>query len=178
MRFANSSNSPGFDGNTLDSDNSSDSGSNDSPDTDSSSSNGSAAESNDDEESEEEEEEEEEEEDTYQDIAKTIASSQKRNIRHDAAEVAGSAIPFEGTDELRAYALALDNALTTNEYPAGFNLSEKYDSFESYKTGRSSRPLIIPIPYDVWFPRIIVWCKALDLLKRLPMCRAAALSSV
>jgi hypothetical protein len=173
MHSTNSSNSLGFDGDTLDSDSSSSPGSNGSPDTGSSGSSDSATESDGDEDSEEEEEE-----DTYQDIAKTIASSQKRNIRHDAAKVAGSAIPFEGADELHAYTLAVGDALASNEYPAGFNLSEEYDLVESYKTGRSSRPLIIPLPYDVWFPRIVVWCKALDLLKRLPMCRAAAVSSV
>ena len=108
----------------------------------------------------------------YQEIAKIIAGAQKRNIRHDAAEVAMSSMPFEDMEEMHAYILALGNALVSSEYPAGFGLNEEYESVESYKTGRSSRPLIIPLPHDVWFPRIVVWCRALDLLKRLPMCRA------
>jgi hypothetical protein len=112
---------------------------------------------------------------TREAIAKTITDAQQRNVRHDAAEVAISAMPFESTDEMHAYILALEAALSSEEYPAGFGLSEEYESLESYKTGRSIRPLIIPLPYDVWFPRIVVWCKALDLLKRLPLCRAAAL---
>ena len=112
----------------------------------------------------------------WQKISRTIAAAQKRNIRHDAAEVAKSSIPFENGDELQAYTLALDGALASGEYPAGFGLNEEYESVESYKTGRSSKPLIIPLPYEVWFPRIVVWCKALDLLKRLPICKAAAVS--
>ena len=116
-------------------------------------------------------------EERYQDIAKIIANAQKRNIRHDAAEVAKSGSPFENADELHAYTLALGNALASSEFPAGFALNEAYGSVESYKTGRSSKPLVIPLPYDVWFPRIVVWCKALDLLKCLPMCRAAAVFS-
>ena len=81
-------------------------------------------------------------------------------------------MPFETMDEGRAFALALDRALSLIEYPAGFGLNEEYESLESYKTGRSSKPLVIPLPYGVWFPRIVVWCKALDLLKRLPVCKA------
>ena len=62
---------------------------------------------------------------------------------------------------------ALDVALTSSDYPDGFGLHEEYEPLESYKTGRSSKPLVIPLPYDIWFPRIVVWCKAMDLLKHL-----------
>ena len=110
---------------------------------------------------------------SWQGIAETIARAQKRNIRHDAAEVAKAATPFENEDESQAFALALNEALASSEYPAGFSLNAEYESLESYKTGRSSKPLVIPLPHEVWFPRIIVWCKALDLLKRLPVCKAA-----
>jgi len=110
---------------------------------------------------------------SWQAIARVIAASQKCNIRHDAAGVAESSMPFEDEDEVHAYTLALGTALASSEYPAGFGLNEEYESVESYKTGRSLKPLVIPLPYEVWFPRIIVWCKALDLLKRLPVCKAA-----
>jgi len=82
-------------------------------------------------------------------------------------------MPFEDTNEMHAYTLALEMALASEEYPAGFGLNDEYESLESYKTGRSTKPLVIPLPYDIWFPRIVVWCKALDLLKRLPLCREA-----
>ena len=104
----------------------------------------------------------------------TIAKAQRCNFCHEAAEVAKTTMPFENEDEMRAFALALDNALASSKFPAGFRLNEEYESLESYKTGCSSKPLIIPLPYDVWFPRIIVWCKVLDLLKRLLICKAAA----
>ena len=105
------------------------------------------------------------------DIAQIIAAAQGRNIRHDAAEVAQSNMPFINTDEGHAFAIALDNALSSEEYPAGFHLSDEYESSESYRTGRSSRPLVIPLPHDIWFPRILVWCRALDLLMRLELAR-------
>jgi hypothetical protein len=123
-----------------------------------------------------EEEAEERHAQPWQKIAETIAAAQKRNIRHDAAEVAKATLPFESEDEMLAFTLALDEALASSKYPAGFGLNEEYESLESYRTGRSSKPLVIPLPYNVWFPRIIVWCKAVDLLKRLPLCKAAVAS--
>lgn len=83
-------------------------------------------------------------------------------------------MPFENGDEAHAFALALDDALSSSSYPAGFGLNEEYESLESYRTGCSTKLLIIPLPYNVWFPRIVVWCKALDLLKCLSICKAAA----
>lgn len=80
--------------------------------------------------------------------------------------------PFEDNDDQHTFTLALATVLDDPDtYPAGFHLSEEYESFESYKTGRSTKPLVIPLPYDVWFPRIIVWCKALDVLKRFSLCK-------
>jgi len=114
---------------------------------------------------------------SWGEIAETISRAQKCNIRHEAAEVAKAAMPFGSEDEVHAFSLALDSALSSSEYPAGFGLDEEYEALESYKTGRSSKPLVIPLPYGVWFPRIVVWCKALDLLKRLPLCKAAVVSS-
>lgn len=112
----------------------------------------------------------------WQEIASTIAGAQKRQIRHDAAEVAMSSTPFLDLDELQAYTLALAQSMRSDEYPAGFGLNEEYESIESYKTGRSSKPLTIPLPHGIWFPRIVVWCKAVDLLKRLSICREATVS--
>ena len=104
---------------------------------------------------------------SWQDVAEIIAGAQKRNIRHDAAEVAKTAVPFKNEDEVQAFASAFNVALASSTYPAGFGLHEEYESLESYKTGRSLKPLVIPLPYEVWFPRIVAWCKAMDLLKRL-----------
>ena len=110
---------------------------------------------------------------TWEEIASTIADAQKRQIRHKAAEVAMSSTPFLNVEELQAYTLALAQSIESHEYPAGFGLNEEYESIESYKTGRSSKPLVIPLPHSIWFPRIIVWCKAVDLLKCLSICRDA-----
>ena len=108
---------------------------------------------------------------SWRGIAQIIAAAQGRNVRHDAAEVAQSNVPFVSADEGHAFAIALGNTLSLEEYPEGFCLCDEYESSESYRTGRSSRPLVIPLPHEIWFPRILVWCKALDLLMRLELAR-------
>jgi len=60
---------------------------------------------------------------------------------------------------------ALDVTLTSNDHPDGFGLHEEYEPLESHKTQCSSKPLVVPLPYDMWFTQIVVWCKAMDLLK-------------
>ena len=112
---------------------------------------------------------------SQRDIAEVIADAQARNIRHDAAEVADTSLPFGDRNEHIAFSLALDAELSDpSTHPAGFHLNEEYETSESYRTGRSTKPLEIPLPYDVWFPRVVVWCKALDLLKRLPLSKAVS----
>jgi hypothetical protein len=107
----------------------------------------------------------------WREIAGIIARAQRRNIRHEAAEVARSAIPFEGEEEAAAFVVALRDILASVERPAGYRLNDEYETTESFRTGRSSKILVISLPYEIWFPRIVVWCKALDLLKRLSLCR-------
>jgi len=114
---------------------------------------------------------------SWGEIAEAITRAQKRNICHEAAEVARAVMPFEGQDEVHAFVLALDSALSSSQHPVGFGLDEEYEALESYKTGCSSKPLVIPLPHGVWFPHIVVWCKALDLLKCLSLCKAAVVSS-
>lgn len=103
-------------------------------------------------------------------LTKTISDAQKRQIRHEAAEVADSRSPFDQF-ELQMFAHQLSLDLASHSYPAGYNLNDEYDSIESYTTGRSPRPLVIPLPYEIWFPRVVVWCKALDLMERIQTCK-------
>ncbi|KAF9645704.1 hypothetical protein BDM02DRAFT_3189493 [Thelephora ganbajun] len=66
---------------------------------------------------------------SWQEIARVIASAQRCNIRHDTAKVASSAMPFESWGDMQAYILALHNALASNKYPTGFGLNMEYNSF-------------------------------------------------
>ena len=100
-------------------------------------------------------------------IAEIITDGQQHNICHDAAEVAKGAMPFQDEERLNTFTTRFQAALESPSHPVGFGLDAEYESSESYRTGRSRTPLVIPLPYSVWFPRIVVWCKALDLLKHL-----------
>ena len=78
-------------------------------------------------------------------------------------------MPFINADEGRVFARTLKRTLSSKEYPAGFHLNDEYESEESYMTGHSSKPLVIPLPHNVWFPRILAWCTAVDILMRLEL---------
>ena len=104
---------------------------------------------------------------SWAEIAETITGGQQHNIRHNAAEVAKGAMPFQDEEKLNIFTTRFQAALESPSHPIGFELDAEYESSESYRTGRSRIPLVIPLPYNVWFPRIVVWCKALDLLKHL-----------
>lgn len=104
-------------------------------------------------------------------LAQVILQAQKRNVRHEATKVAETGSPFNSDDELQMFARQLADDLTSRSFPSGFNLNDEYGSLESYTTGRSAKPLVIPLPYKIWFPRTVVWCKALDLLNRIQLCR-------
>lgn len=102
-----------------------------------------------------------------------ITQAQGRNIRHDAAEVAQASTPFTSRDDGEAFLIVLNRTVESDSHPAGFGLDEEWVSIESYTTGRSSTPLSIPLPYGVWFPRVVIWCQALDVLKRLKLAKEA-----
>lgn len=104
-------------------------------------------------------------------LAQTILQAQKRHVRHEAAEVADTRSPFNDDDELQMFVHQLAHDLASNSYPSGYNLNDEYESLESYTTGRSTKPLVIPLPYEIWFPRMVVWCKAVDLLNRIQLCK-------
>ena len=100
-------------------------------------------------------------------IAEIIAEGQQHNICHDAAEVAKGTMPFQDEDQLNLFTTMFQAALDSPSHSAGFGLDEEYELSESYKTGHSKRPLVILLPYSIWFPQMVTWCKALDLLKYL-----------
>lgn len=104
-------------------------------------------------------------------ISQTILQAQQKNVRHEAAKVADTGSPFDDEQELQMFSCQLACDLATHSFPSGFNLNEEYQSLETYATGRSKKLLVIPLPHEIWFPRTVVWCKALDLLNRIQLAR-------
>jgi hypothetical protein len=104
-------------------------------------------------------------------LAQTVLLAQEKQVRHKAAEVSNTQSPFNEDGELKMFAHQLSRDLASHSYPSGYNLNGEYESLESYTTGRSTKPLVIPLPHELWFPRIVVWCKGVDLLNRIQLCK-------
>lgn len=101
-----------------------------------------------------------------------MLQAQEKQVRHQAAEVADTRLPFSKA-ELQMFARQLAEDLAAYCYPSGYSLNEEYEPLESYTTGRSTKQLVIPLPHQIWFPRMVVWCKALDLFNRVQLCKEA-----
>jgi hypothetical protein len=102
-------------------------------------------------------------------IAKKIGRGQQQQVRHPAIDVPNTSCPFNNSIESEVFFTALDQVRTMNRIPAGFGLTDPYEPMETFRTGRAPKGLVIPLPHDVWFPRILLWCQALHLFKRFPM---------
>ena len=98
-----------------------------------------------------------------------IGAGQERQVRHAPVEVVKSRCPFHTDNELELFVSALDLIKQQGVVPAGFGLEDPYSSIEKFHTGRSRKGISVALPYKVWYPRVLLWCQALDILKRFPM---------
>ena len=99
-----------------------------------------------------------------QSLATKVAKGQEAHVRHPPVEAAGSGSPFRSTLELRAFKEALQQTTSNDLRPAYLGLDLPYEPTETFYTGRSKKGLTVPLPYDVWFPRILLWCRSIDLI--------------
>ena len=102
-------------------------------------------------------------------MARLVEQGQERHVRHAAVPTPESRSPFANDIESKVFFTALGRIKRSECVPAGFGLSDTYESVETYSTGHSRKGLRIPLPYNVWFPRVLLWCQAVDLYKRYPM---------
>lgn len=125
----------------------------------------------DDEQDEEEEDEELSEEEIRAALELRITEDQQANIRHEPIEVPDHRNPFD-TPELE---LAFWDAVREAEYrayiPGDMYLTEDewdedgYPVSEEISVGkRNKKTLTVPLPTDLWYPRALSWCIALDAL--------------
>jgi hypothetical protein len=101
--------------------------------------------------------------------ARKIGAGLEHQVRHAPMEVVESSCPFRDDAELRLFAEALDILKSQEVVPAGFNLEATYHPIETFRTGRCRKGISVPLLHEVWFPRVLLWCQALDLLKKFPM---------
>lgn len=98
-----------------------------------------------------------------------IGEGQETQIRHEATDVPEGVSPFASELEEKAFVMAMKDLNDRKLVPEGFRLSENYVSNETFFTGHAKNGLTIPLPYERWYPRIIEWCQALDLMTRIPL---------
>jgi hypothetical protein len=102
-------------------------------------------------------------------IAKDIRLGQQQQIRHPATDVPDTSSPFHNEIESEVFFTALEEVKAMKRIPDGFGLTDPYEPVETFRTGRARKGLTVSLPHDLWFPRILLWCQALHLLKRFPM---------
>ena len=107
--------------------------------------------------------------DETQSLTSKIAKGQETHVRHPPVEAASNRSPFRSTLELEAFQLALQQVTSKNLRPAYLGLELPYEPAETFYTGRSRKGLTVPLPYDVWFPRILLWCQSIDLVTRIKL---------
>lgn len=98
--------------------------------------------------------------------AKIIGIGQENQVRHPPAMVPRASCPFESMEDIHLFWDALDIIRARKSIPQGFMLDKLYESTETFSTGRCKNGLTVPLDYEVWYPRILLWCQALDLLKQ------------
>lgn len=104
-------------------------------------------------------------------ITDKIAKGQEAHIRHPPVEAARCKSPFQSTLELAAFQQALEQSTSQDLRPAYLGLDLAYEPSETFSTGRSRKGITVPLPYDVWYPRILLWCRAVDLVTRIKLYR-------
>jgi hypothetical protein len=104
-----------------------------------------------------------------QSVTSKIAKGQEAHVRHVPVEAARSRSPFRSALELEAFEQALQQATRDDLRPAYLGLDLPYESAETFYTARSKKGLTVPLPHDVWFPRILLWCRSLDLVTRIKL---------
>jgi hypothetical protein len=104
-----------------------------------------------------------------QSIMDTISKGQEVHIRHPPVEAAQGESPFKSTLERDAFQQALEQSTSRDLRPAYLGLDLPYEPSETFYTGRSRKGITVPLPYDVWYPRILLWCTAIDLVTRIKL---------
>ena len=104
-----------------------------------------------------------------QSITGKIAKGQEFHVRHPPVEAARCKSPFRSTLELDAFQQALQLATSKDLRPSYLGLDLPYAPSETFCTGRSRGGITVPLPYDVWYPRILLWCRAIDLVTRIKL---------
>lgn len=104
-----------------------------------------------------------------QSVTDKIAKGQEVHVRHPPVEAAHGKYPFRSVLELEAFQQALEQATSKDLRPAYLGLDLPYEPSETFTTGRSRKGITVPLPCDIWYPRVLRWCRAIDLVTRIKL---------
>lgn len=115
------------------------------------------------------------EEDITGEVEAHVGSDQQANIRHAAIGVPDDSCPFPFAEAVDLFYQALADAedqgvipnhlmVTAEEWP------NAYPTHEIITTGaQSGKKLSVALPYDIWWPRAILWARALRIMQQFIM---------
>jgi hypothetical protein len=103
------------------------------------------------------------------DASRQVEEEQQSNIRHEGVEAPSHMCPFE-TDIVESIFLeTLRRLREQGTVPEGMGIhpsewgNDGYPSYEIIRVGRKGKAeLRVALPDEIWRPRALLWCQALD----------------
>ncbi|KAJ7508166.1 hypothetical protein B0H11DRAFT_1704596 [Mycena galericulata] len=106
-----------------------------------------------------------------EDLDLSIAGDQERHIRHEAIDVAENKCPFQSEEATTIFFAALEDAKSAGIIPENIGVAEAewggpfYGETEKVKVGRKDVEIVLP--FEIWWPRAVLWAQALELMVRI-----------
>lgn len=113
--------------------------------------------------------------DIADEVGARVGSDQQANVRHAAVDAPNDSCPFTSAEAVDLFYEALAEAedqgiilnhlmVTAAEWPNG------YPTHELITTGtQSGKKLSVALPYDIWWPRAVLWARALCIMQQFIM---------
>jgi hypothetical protein len=101
-----------------------------------------------------------------------IAVAVKKNLRHEPVNVARHSSPFPNKQFYDLFTETLQMVCAEGVVPPNYGICEDewedgYPPYEILQVGKGAKKeLRISLPDNIWRPRALLWCQALDVLTR------------
>lgn len=102
-----------------------------------------------------------------------IAADQQSHIRHDPVDVPKHTAPFASEATENIFYSALKDVTAAGMVPQDLGVHESewdgggYPIFEAIKSGQRGKLLNMALPFEIWWPKAVVWAQGLDLMTRI-----------
>ncbi|KAJ3531850.1 hypothetical protein NMY22_g7983 [Coprinellus aureogranulatus] len=102
------------------------------------------------------------------DPRQALSAHLARNVHHNAVPVPSNGNPFPSDEATTTFMAALNSVIDSRVIPDGFYLLEdewdgvRYPTSEPIRVAR--KDVDIPLPFEVWYPRAVMWAQGLRLM--------------